>query len=207
MDRDLTTEAIVLAHLVVKNQHLKGPQFVDKLVNGIRGRSLLTYAAEKGDCAAELTRLLLNSGSKIWPEDDRREDVAIRVEKEVEGSAFTWFLRALLARRGVDHEGALRHWGDETLYLLGHAAVSLPNCGPDALRDHLQRVVLRLGRSEKCEGPVFAEIRRRLAPLGAQPLSLKFLCLSKIRGAVGPGNLIRNKLDIPNTMLNYLQLG
>ena len=221
--RGLHTEVIVLAHLLIRHQQQqqqqqRHQQTVDRLVNHSNfsaGRTLLTYSAECGDESAGLTRLLLNAGARVWTEAEEgfgTNDVADRVAKELEGSALTWFLRALLRRRGSDHLAALSTWGDGTLHLLGHAAAAISDQGGEALRDHLTRAVLRLGRSERAEGPVFAEVRRRLAPLWAQPLSLKFLCLRRIRGTIGPKNLsdaggLKRKLsDIPNTMLQYLQL-
>ncbi len=199
LDKDLTVEAVALAHL------LRRQAACDVNHANAAGRTLLAAAASKGDRASELTRLLLNLGASVWPPASTSSaDVVAHVARELRESALAWLLRAVSSGELSLSEA------DETIYLLGS---SMGAEDPARMRAHLSRMFLHLGRAPRADGAVFAEVRRRMERFWTRPQPLKFLCLRRIRSTIGPKNLsdascMKRKLEhIPNTMLQYLQLG
>ena len=60
---------------------------------------------------------------------------------------------------------------------------------PEWMRTHVSRLMLELGHNFRAVGPLFQQVKRRLAPYWSQPQALKYLCLKQIRRAIGPKNL------------------
>ena len=70
---------------------------------------------------------------------------------------------------------------------------------------------MHLGHSRLALGPVFNEVRAKMAPFWTRPQRLGYLCLRQVRKSIGPKKLSEDRLlletlNIPNTMLSYLQL-
>lgn len=165
-----------------------------------RNRSLLSYSVSYGQASMHLTRLLLNLGADVCPvRATSAVNVVEEVTKERESSAFTSFLKAAMKKAKANLGN------DPTIYLLGQAMGS----EPDWMKAHVTRVMLHLGHSYRAMGPLYAEVRRILAPYWSQPQPLKYLCLKQIRQAIGPKNNIPAtvvNLDLPSPILQYLQL-
>ena len=64
------------------------------------GRSLLSYSVTYLDSAAELTRVLVNHGARVWPGPEPGPSVE-EIRRDKEQSAFTWLLRAVIRQRGL----------------------------------------------------------------------------------------------------------
>ena len=124
-----------------------------------------------------------------------------RLAAERERSAFTWFLRSVM------EEGGGLAGRAETLSLLSHAMGD----EPVRMQAHVMRVMMHLGHSRLALGPVFNEVRAKMAPFWTRPQRLGYLCLRQVRKSIGPKKLSEDRLlletlNIPNTMLGYLQL-
>lgn len=166
--------------------------------------TLLSYSVTYGDRSLSLTRLLLNVGAKVWPEDTRwLIDPVHRLNLERDCSAFTWLMKSLMRE-----ENDMTNF-EQTLYLLGQCMGQ----EPIKMRTHVTGVMQHLGgqTSHKAMGALFVRVKSQLCVYWCQPQPLKYLCLKRIRQTIGPKNLSdENKLkslDIPNPMLHYLQLG
>ncbi len=173
------------------------------------GRTLLSYAVSFGDAAVATSRLLINHGAKVWPDDDKDEGdlrrgsdsdrIVDQLARERERSAFTWFLRSVMDSSSLGGR-------EETLSLLGHAMGD----DPDRMQSHVMRVMMHLGHSILALGPIFNEVRAKMAAFWTRPQSLRYLCLRQIRRSIGPRKLSENRLmetlNIPNMMIDYLQL-
>jgi hypothetical protein len=168
------------------------------------GRTILSHSVAHGDAAILTSRLLINHGAKVLPANpvvdiSKGSSIVAQLALERERSAFTWFLRSVMDNSGL--AGC-----DETISLLSHAM------GDDPVRmeSHVMRVMMHLGHSILAMGPVFNEIRAKMAPFWTRPQGLRYLCLRQIRKSIGPKKLSEDRLmetlNIPNTMMNYLQL-
>lgn len=194
--KGLFTEATILAHLLL---------LAKCNVNHVnmQDRTLLSYSVSKGDLSAPLTRMLLNFGAKVWPADHVHPsdcDVIEMIHRERERSTFTWFLRALMEQKiGMSDV-------NETIYLLGTAMGEEPNF----MRKHVTRTMLQLGQYFNAMGPLFHEVKQRLAPYWTRPQPLKFLCLKQVRHLIGPKNMSDaqhlSNLEVPQSILQFLQL-
>ena len=103
------------------------------LVN-LQGRSLLSISVSYLDDSIELTRVLINHGARVWPDQSLGpcprtvEDIT----RDSEESSFTWFLRAVINQRGLSNsEGTLSC----LCHVMGHQ--------PDRMKSHVLRVMLR----------------------------------------------------------------
>ena len=174
-------------------------------VNAInsRDRTILSYSVTYGDRSIALTRLLLNSGAKVWPDvtvasQCNTIDVLAR-EKDL--SAFTWFLRSLMRRENVTLEDA-----DETLYLL----CTIMGEQPSRMRQHVHRTMMQLGKSRSLNGPLFRKIHSIMIPYWARPQDLRYICLKSIRKSLGPKRLssggATSKLSLPKKLQHYVEL-
>ena len=78
------------------------------------GRSLLSYSVTYLDSSAELTRLLVNHGARVWPSPTVPKNPTVdQIRQDKEQSAFTWFLRAVIKQRTLAST-------DTTLNCLSH---------------------------------------------------------------------------------------
>lgn len=173
------------------------------------GRTLLSHAVEHGDRTINTSRLLINHGAMVWPNNggegtstsSSSASIVDRLAAERERSAFTWFLRSVM------EEGGGLAGRAETLSLLSHAMGD----EPVRMQAHVMRVMMHLGHSRLALGPVFNEVRAKMAPFWTRPQRLGYLCLRQVRKSIGPKKLSEDRLlletlNIPNTMLSYLQL-
>ena len=176
---------------------------------GADGRSLLSRAVSAGGGrGADLARLLVNFGAKVWPdkdvealeeeEEEEEEEEYVRkpkrkkeenkvvcgLNKEREQSAFTWFLRHLIQeqnKNNADPEVLLERYSEVTA-LLGNA---MGQEDPARMRAHVARAMMQEGRCARAEGPLFRALKARLAPHWRRPQALKFLCLREVRAGLG----------------------
>ena len=80
----------------------------------LEGRSLLSYSVTYLDSSAELTRLLVNHGARVWPNPTVPKNPTVdQIRQDKEQSAFTWFLRAVIKQRTLAST-------DTTLNCLSH---------------------------------------------------------------------------------------
>ncbi len=189
------------------------------------GRTLLTHAVEHADAAVGLTRLLVNCGAKVWPEEEAtaataataatpKGDLVARLASERERSAFTWFLRGAMARcamacgatgAGATGAGDLAGAG-ETLDLLGTAMGE----SPARMRRHVTRTMLALGRGAALNGALFLQLRLRLSPWWRQPQPLRHQSARRVRRALGPKRLSDDRavaaLGLPRKLGRYVRM-
>jgi hypothetical protein len=160
--------------------------------NSSRG-SLLFYAVQNGDNTADVTRLLLNSGSSVWKEEvDPLECKTKRTQKRSpEGlncsqarnvksnndSAFKWYLQSLM-RGSTDINSSKK-----TLYMLCTAMESQQH--DTSMGQHIDKAMLELGVAPKINGPLFKKLRAEISPFIAKPQSLRFICIKSIRKSIG----------------------
>jgi len=187
--RGLTEEAAALAEVLC----LLGPDVAGVNVVNAQGRTLLSYAVAQADGALALTRVLLNHGGRVWPgreavaEEDDGTDLINRLTREREQSAFTWFLRAAMTRCAA----ASGRWAsplegaEETVLLL---ATTMGE-EPARMRRHVTRTLLQLGRGAALNGPLFLELKLRLAPWWERPQPLRHQCARRVRRSLGPARL------------------
>ena len=83
------------------------------------GRSLLSYSVTYLDSTAELTRVLVNHGARVWPGPDPDCPTVEDIRRDKEQSAFTWFLRAVIHQRSLEST-------DTSLNCLCHEMAKLP---------------------------------------------------------------------------------
>ncbi len=158
-------------------------------VDAASNRTLLSCSVSYGDKSADLTRLLLNYGAKVWPaeeadpsaasgnaaDDDR---IVSQLARDRDQSAFTWFLRSVMRRQTLAGSEA-------TLDLLCHAMGEQP-C---RMRRHVPRTMLELGKGAGVNGPIFLRLKERMAPFWSRPQPLRYQCLKGIRKAMGAKRL------------------
>ena len=102
------------------------------LVN-LQGRSLLSISVGYLDDSIELTRVLINHGARVWPDQSLTYPRTVAdITRDSEESAFTWFLRAVINQRGLTNsEGTLTC----LCHVMGHQ--------PERMKSHVLRVMLR----------------------------------------------------------------
>lgn len=205
-------------------------------INEQDDRSLLTYSVWQGDRCVQITRKLLNCGAVVWPDyfslngdgessegssNSYGDELVDRLTKERNRSAFTWFLKGLMARtNGQDRVKTvfpvvtttpIPEDMTDTMVVLCHAMAE----NPARMRRHVNRVMMHLGQSIRAQGPLFNEVRAYLAPFWKEPQPLKYLCLKRIRNVLGPrgalscdeDKLAESLLDqVPGSILKYLRL-
>lgn len=173
-------------------------------------KTILSYSVTHGDASSDLTRLLLNHGAKVWPSFNLTDssnskkqqcEIVEHLTKEREQSAFTWFLKNVMEKYSLANM-------DKTIFLLSSSMGE----DPARMQNHIMRVMMHYGhKSTKAFGPMFQEIKQRMSAFWTQPQPLRYLCLKQIRKSIGPKNLSDDEcmqtLNVPNTMLQYLQLG
>ena len=196
LDRQLFDEALQLAKIL-----LRTPKCDANSVNSL-GRSLLSHSVSHGDACADLTRLLLNHGAQVLPFRAAHGCDACDVSRERDSSAFTWFLRAAMRCQDLSQSSV-------TLKLLCDALA----IEPEFMRTHVLSTMLHLGQqsggaSSPSMASLFVDLKSFMAPYWRQPLPLRYLCINRIRGALGPKNITKGaqELNLPSSLLGHLHL-
>lgn len=186
-------EAAEIAHLMLTH----GSNTCDVNAVNRQGRSLLSYSVIHLDRAAELTRVLVNHGARVWPEDNRLNTVS-DIDQDREQSAFTWFLRAVIHQRGLANT-------DISLDCLCHEM----GRSPARMKAHVLRVMLSEGKFPRVLGPVFAQLKLTMAPFWTEPQHLRYLAWNSVRRSLGPKRLGpgSQQLGLPTPLTNYITLG
>lgn len=193
LEKQKYQEAAELASLLLTS----GGDICDVNAVNNQGRSLLSYSVTHLDKAAELTRVLVNHGARVWPEDSRLHTVA-DIDKDREQSAFTWFLRAVIHQRGLAQT-------DTTLDCLCHEM----GRSPSRMKAHVIRVMLSEGKFPRILGPIFAQLKLTMAPFWTEPQHLRYLAWNSVRRSLGPKRLGpgSQELGLPKPLSSYLTLG
>ena len=163
-------------------------------------RTILSFAVQHGDRAADVSRLLLNSGASVWPENDlifseyrskysqKSTQILSRgdsncsqassgVKEESSESAFKWYLRSLM--RGTTSIKDSK----QTLYMLCTAMESQQHNA--SMGQHIDKTMMELGVAPKINGPLFKQLRTEIMPFITKPQSLRFICIKSIRKSIG----------------------
>ena len=84
---------------------------------------------------------------------------------------------------------------------------------PEFMRTHVLSTMLHLGQeSSGATSPrmaaLFVELKLFMTPYWRQPLPLRYLCVNRIRGALGPKNISSGalQLELPSTLLKHIHL-
>ena len=210
-DNDGNTSLTFLARLLDKQLYTEGFELATILLQDVRcnanstnsqGRSLLSFSVTHGDASADLTRKLLNHGAQVLPYRAVSGSDATSVLRERESSAFSWFLRSAMRHRNL----SICH---VTLKLLCDALA----VQPEFMRTHVLSTMLHLGQeSSGATSPrmaaLFVELKLFMTPYWRQPLPLRYLCVNRIRGALGPKNISSGalQLELPSTLLRHIHL-
>ena len=196
LDRKLFAEALRLAEVL-----LQQPKCDANAVNA-SGRSLLSYSVTHGDATADLTRLLLNHGAEVLPLRASLGCDADDVARERDSSAFTWFLRAAIRRQDLQTSRV-------TLRLLCDALA----VDPEFMRTHVLSTMLHLGQQSSGANSawlaaLFIELKSTMCVYWRQPLPLRTLAVSRIRGALGPKKILTGArhLNLPSSLIEHLLL-
>lgn len=164
-------------------------------------RSLLSYSVTHFDKSIELTRFLINAGAAVSRANlSPNASTLDIIEKERISSAFVWFVRSLMARDGVnDLEGA-----HETLCILG--ATMSEN--PQAMKQHVQRTMMQLGKSRTVNGPLFRHVHAHMVTYWTRPHDLRLQAVKTVRKSMGPKRLANglsvSRLGLPKKLQDYV---
>jgi len=164
----------------------------------LEGRSLLSYSVTYLDCSAELTRLLVNHGARVWPSPTVPKNPTVdQIRQDKEQSAFTWFLRAVIKQRTLAST-------DTTLNCLSHEMGKQPR----RMKAHVLRVMVSEGRHPRVLGPVFLQLKLSMEPFWSEPQDLRYLAWNSVRRSLGPRRLERasGQLGLPPPLTRYLTL-
>jgi hypothetical protein len=164
----------------------------------LEGRSLLSYSVTYLDSSAELTRLLVNHGARVWPSPTVPKNPTVdQIRQDKEQSAFTWFLRAVIKQRTLAST-------DTTLNCLSHEMGKQPR----RMKAHVLRVMVSEGRHPRVLGPVFLQMKLSMEPFWSEPQDLRYLAWNSVRRALGPRRLERasGQLGLPPPLTRYLTL-
>ncbi len=173
------------------------------------GRTLLSYSVSHADRSADLTRLLLNHGARVWPTEEVSEgggvaassgsDVICKLARERRKSAFAWYLRAAMERHFESTDDC------ETVRLLGLAMGE----EPARMRRHVARTMMQLGRGAAVNGPLFLRLKLALLHHWATPPTLRIQCARSVRRSLGPKRLNDGgvtRLGLPAKLQRFLRL-
>ncbi|KAG8234397.1 hypothetical protein J437_LFUL014615 [Ladona fulva] len=124
------------------------------------------------------------------------EEGAVATTSDRDQSAFTWFLRAVIRRRRVEH-------CSETLALLSQV---MGEC-PRRMHSHVLRTMFRHVKCYKILGPVFYQLKLSMMRYWTQPHDLRYLCWRTLRKSLRPGGHLVSgaaKLGLPKPVQQYL---
>lgn len=159
-------------------------------------RSLLSLSVSYLDASAELTRILINRGARVWPLPAPAPQVEL-IKEDRQQSAFTWFLKSVVKQTGL--EGS-----EETLHCLCHDM----GRDPGRMKSHVLSAMLVEGRCPRVLGPIFLQLKLDMAPFWTEPQRLRYLAWTSIRRSLGPKRLNTGsgKLGLPHALSSYLLL-
>jgi hypothetical protein len=163
------------------------------------GRSLLSYSVSYLDASAELTRVLVNHGGRVWPHPAPSAPLSVpAITADREESAFTWFLRTLISC--VPDLGR----AEATLACLCHEM----GRDPARMKAHVLRVLLSEGRHPRVLGPLYLQLKLTMAPFWSEPQQLRYLAWKSVRRSLGPKRLNAGsrQLGLPSPLRRYLTL-
>ena len=162
------------------------------------GRTLLSHSVTYLDLAAEVTRVLVNHGGRVWPGDSPTSPASVEsLTQDREQSAFTWFLRTLIQTNNL--AGA-----ESTLNSLSHEM----GRDPARMKSHVMRVMLAEGKHPKVLGPLYLKLKLAMCPFWDEPQHLRYLAWNSIRRSIGPKRLATSskQLGLPLPLRKYLTL-
>lgn len=208
-DSDGRSPLNCLEHLLVQERMEEAAQISELLlsysaqpcdVNHIDAgeRSLLSYSVTYLDRAAELTRVLVNHGGRVWPRPAPASPVSVNdLTRDREQSAFTWFLRSAVLVSNLD--GA-----ENTLTCLCHEM----GRDPARMKAHVMRVMLSEAKYPRVLGPLYLQLKLAMAPFWSEPQHLRYLAWNSIRKSIGPKRLNSGskQLGLPSPLRKYLTL-
>jgi hypothetical protein len=163
------------------------------------GRSLLSYSVSYLDASAELTRVLVNHGGRVWPHPAPSQPLSVAaITADREESAFTWFLRTVISL--PDPLGR----AEATLACLCHEM----GRDPARMKAHVLRVLLAEGRHPRVLGPLYLQLKLTMAPFWSEPQQLRYLAWKSVRRSLGPKRLNAGsrQLGLPSPLRRYLTL-
>ncbi len=162
------------------------------------GRTLLSHSVTYLDLAAEVTRILVNHGGRVWPGAAPASPASVEsLIQDREQSAFTWFLRSLIQTNNL--AGA-----ESTLNSLSHEMGQ----DPGRMKSHVKRVMLAEGKHPKVLGPLYLKLKLAMCPFWDEPQHLRYLAWNSIRRSIGPKRLAASskQLGLPLSLRKYLTL-
>jgi hypothetical protein len=162
------------------------------------GRSLLSYSVSYLDASAELTRVLVNHGGRVWPHPAPAAPLSVAaITADREESAFTWFLRTVISLPDLGRAEA-------TLACLCHEM----GRDPGRMKSHVLRVLLSEGRHPRVLGPLYLQLKLTMAPFWSEPQQLRYLAWKSVRRSLGPKRLNSGsrQLGLPSPLRRYLTL-
>merc|ERR1719330_698519 len=150
------------------------------------GRDLLSYSLSHLDHSFCLTKLLLNAGGWEWSHHHSQY------------SPFSLLLRSLMREQSLEN-------ATKTLDCVGQ----LMSESPTNMKKLVISSMVKEGRASKVNGPLFQQIKDRMSGHWTSPRSLRQLCWTKIRKAVGVKRLgtggLRN-LKLPSRLIDYFNM-
>ena len=159
-------------------------------------RTLLSYSVAYLDQTADLTRVLVNHGARVWPAPAPPPPVNVSdLTRDREQSAFTWFLRSAIQASSL---------AESTLTCLSHEM----GRDPGRMRGHVMRVMLSEGKHPRVLGPLYRQLKLAMAPFWSEPQQLRYLAWNSIRKSMGPKRLSSGsrQLGLPSPLRRYLTL-
>ena len=162
------------------------------------GRSLLSYSVTYLDLSAEVTRVLINSGGRVWRGPAPTSPASVEdLAKDREESAFTWFLRSLIHSNNFSN-------AESTLNCICHEM----GRDPGRMKTHVQRVMVTEGKHPKVLGPLYLKLKLAMCPFWSEPQHLRYLAWNSIRRSIGPKRLSSRsqQLGLPVALRKYITL-
>lgn len=150
------------------------------------GRNLLSYSLSHLDHSLLLTKLLFNLGGWDWSNQDSQF------------SPFSVLLRSIMREQSLEN-------ATETLDCVGQLMSESAN----RMKQLVISSMVREGRATRVMGPLFQEIKARMAVHWTSPGPLRQLCWTKIRRAVGVKRLGSGgikTLKLPSRIIDYLNM-
>ncbi|KAI5726270.1 hypothetical protein M8J77_026238 [Diaphorina citri] len=152
------------------------------------GRTLLAYSVTHMDESIQLSRLLINAGASVWPNNvdaasESSSTSAASTSSSTSSSAldipttpppdsiFTSYLRAVMRKRKLDDACF------QTLSLIAQAMGEQPI----RMHAHVMRTMFDHARCVRVLGPVFLQMKLSMSQHWCQPQSLQTLCRTAFR--------------------------
>ena len=191
-------DAAGIAELLLSTIAASSDQSCDVNWVNQEGRSLLSYSVSYLDASAELTRVLVNHGGRVWPHPAPSAPLSVdAITADREESAFTWFLRTVISLPDLGRAEA-------TLACLCHEM----GRDPTRMKAHVLRVLLSEGRHPRVLGPLYLQLKLTMAPFWSEPQQLRYLAWKSVRRSLGPKRLNAGsrQLGLPSPLRRYITL-